>query len=497
MRPKKDGDMEVENEEESLEESLEENREVIEQSELDEAASEVDEVEEEEEEEEEIDDWHLYELCVLACEAGSDNEDIWDEIRAWYKETSPEDRAIAIDQRQHLTMRTALHEVCNHHNPPVDIIETLLECSLNGDVAKVVDQSAWIPLHIACNSETPAEVIQLLVDAYPEGAYQQDQKGRTPLHFLVIKDTQFTRNGDRDKFFSSFLKKEESFATKNMIKVAEILTTNPSFTPSPRNLNAVQAQNSAERVHDLINNMLPIHYACAYGIPTSVIKVLVTAYPESINVTDKFGRTPLHYSMRNADNSESPQRVQLLVDQDPNSTVSLQPRRYLARVVDMADNDGSLPIQQLSAKAVELEEQNEIGRENVIKCLNIYLNTKPLATAKFLTGLQTLPKWLKDTAVVNANVKTILNKKIAKRIPTMFLLLDGLFLIAIIIVFAITGRDFLEDYKEGLEKYDAEQCALMQGRSGRDAFSFFLYIGTSYFLIRGKKYIFYLYIFIE
>ena len=41
---------------------------------------------------------------------------------------------------------------------------------------------------------------------------------------------------------------------------------------------------------------LPIHYACATGADTAIIRILVEHYPESRTITDSRGRTPLHFA---------------------------------------------------------------------------------------------------------------------------------------------------------------------------------------------------------
>ncbi len=56
---------------------------------------------------------------------------------------------------------------------------------------------------------------------------------------------------------------------------------------------------------------LPIHYACAYGAGTQVIKSLAQAFPESKTTVDRKGRTPLHFALGTA-NSNSPAVVVLL-----------------------------------------------------------------------------------------------------------------------------------------------------------------------------------------
>jgi hypothetical protein len=56
---------------------------------------------------------------------------------------------------------------------------------------------------------------------------------------------------------------------------------------------------------------LPIHYACAFGADTEVIKSLAEAFPESKTTVDRKGRTPLHFALGTS-NSNSPAVVVLL-----------------------------------------------------------------------------------------------------------------------------------------------------------------------------------------
>jgi len=55
---------------------------------------------------------------------------------------------------------------------------------------------------------------------------------------------------------------------------------------------------------------LPIHYACASGSDTDVIKALAEAYPESKTTVDRRGRTPLHFAL--GDKPASPDVIFLL-----------------------------------------------------------------------------------------------------------------------------------------------------------------------------------------
>jgi Ankyrin repeats (3 copies) len=59
---------------------------------------------------------------------------------------------------------------------------------------------------------------------------------------------------------------------------------------------------------------LAIHYACACGADTAVIKALADSYPESKTTVDRRGRTPLHFALgnQNPDQLAAPAVVAIL-----------------------------------------------------------------------------------------------------------------------------------------------------------------------------------------
>jgi hypothetical protein len=57
---------------------------------------------------------------------------------------------------------------------------------------------------------------------------------------------------------------------------------------------------------------LPIHYACACGATSAVIKRLAEEFPESRTTVDRRGRTPLHFALGNPDQFTTPEVVAIL-----------------------------------------------------------------------------------------------------------------------------------------------------------------------------------------
>lgn len=79
---------------------------------------------------------------------------------------------------------TALHICCLGANPPPSfMVRALLYC--NRSAAREVDEGDRLPLHLIAASSGDVETMQLLVEEYPQGIYQVDVHGQTPLHLLI------------------------------------------------------------------------------------------------------------------------------------------------------------------------------------------------------------------------------------------------------------------------------------------------------------------------
>ena len=180
---------------------------------------------------------------------------------------------------------------------------------------------AHLPQHYATANGTDIEVVNLLLDAYPDSRLTTDKRGRTPLHFAL---------GNVD---------------------------NPP-TPQLVKLLAGKTGESAKWPDE--NKMLPIHYACAYGASVEVMEELIQAWEESIGKPDAKGRLPIHFALGNADRPNSAGVAQLLVSLSPGC-------------IDMHDSEKNLPLHLLSAKAAGVDVSKFMERENIKKCLNVYL----------------------------------------------------------------------------------------------------------------------------
>ncbi|KAL7536478.1 hypothetical protein ACHAXR_007201 [Thalassiosira sp. AJA248-18] len=350
-----------------------------------------------------------------------DPDECWGFVRQWLREHSIEETKEAVEFKGEFDT-TALHVACRNR-PPHDVVDIMLMAA--PDMIFWADSFGWLPLHYACANGAEIAVVQLLLDTYPDSKLTTDKRGRTPLHFA--------------------LGNVENPPTPPLVKLLAGKTGESAKWPDE-------------------NAMLPIHYACAYGATVDVLTVLIHAWEDSVQKTDAKGRTPLHFAMGNADRENSPHVVKLLLELSPGG-------------MDQIDAEKNLPLHLLSTKAESVGEEKFHTRDTIQKCLDIYLKTKPKTSIEFLTGIQKMPEWLRDIAVIHPTVQTMLNAKISSRFPTMILMLDFYFLGAVIGAFSITSRESLERRFNPLNETPKDRAVSAPLLSP-------LYIGAVYFLGR-------------
>jgi len=351
---------------------------------------------------------------------GEDQADqAWESIREWLTaHPSTQERQVAATYQGHHNT-AAIHLVCKFVDPPLDIVEALIAC--DPETVRWPDANGWLPLHHACANNASAQVLRCLVSAFPAGKTAQDTRDRTPLHFVFFRTDAATEEGAEDKGEDSG--DDDAF----------VGSSSPARTgvDSMADIVKLLRDTGAASLPDE-NGMLPMHYACAYGTSTAVLRALEAAYPESIIVRDKRGRTPLHLAMVNAHRSASPSVLRFLIR---NGTK--------LGIVDIPDNEGRLPLFIL-ASACRNRVLSESERTNAARCLTLYLDAGPRASAEFLNAMQVLPEWLRDDAVINTHVQSVLNAKIVQRWPTAIMLLDGYALLTLVVCFAITSREYIK-----------------------------------------------------
>jgi len=142
----------------------------------------------------------------------------------------------------HNTQFLPLHQACSS-NAPKELIIHLLEAYPKA--AKTRDSYyRRLPVHYACLKHEPEEVIRALDSQYPKGPMEPDLMGRIPLHYAIFE--------------------EETAVIEALI------------VEFPR----------GATIQDK-NGWLPLHVAARMGSPIHIIKKLIEIYPASINVLTK------------------------------------------------------------------------------------------------------------------------------------------------------------------------------------------------------------------
>jgi hypothetical protein len=358
----------------------------------------------------------FFQLCEVVLQpqtATSTETTRWGNIRRWFTDHRNRKERYTACVQQGVFSTTPLHIVCQHPNCPLDIVAAMLECTV--EIASWEDTNGWLPLHYACAKNIPFDVIRALLKAYPDGEVTQDKRMRTPLHFAFFKSgTEDTENGSKSSSTDA-VEPQDQLDDEDLARV-------------------VYSLEKATMVGDE-KGRLPLHFAAAYGTSRAALEALIDACPRSLSVKEDTGRTALHYAMANAHNDTSPCVLKCLLDNMDKVSI------------DDVDDDGNLPLHLLSLRAEGMHGETageKKVQENVIACLNMYLDASPKLSADILTALQSLPGWLRDNAVTHPHVQKILNNRITDRFPTSILLLDGYLYTLIVVCFSLASRSHIQ-----------------------------------------------------
>ena len=171
--------------------------------------------------------------------------------------------------------------------------------SASPDSIKIEDNDGRLPLHRACWSGASLNVLNFLIESYPEGIDHLNKKEETPLDILK-----------KNKY--------------------------------------------AEETDD--NGMLRLHHVCINGYSLHLVHFLIQAYPESTTVQDNDGNTPLQYLTKTA--SRVDKKGMLLLHREAarvrGLNVEILPILFQANpeAIRLQDNSGLIPIHHASLNQV-------------------------------------------------------------------------------------------------------------------------------------------------
>ena len=203
------------------------------------------------------------------------------------------------------------------------------------------DSAGDLPLHLACRERSSKSVIGILLSEEPQAAKVKDDEGRLPLHLAC-------RQGTPVQVVDSLI----------------ICYFRGSRTPDSYQL-------------------LPIHWACAQNASPAVVEALLRANPDSVDLKDKWGRTPL--SLAQASTNSDKEKIIEALSKDPSywNTNLAEEMEALTQKLEISTKKGKESEKKLNdfekeaerkiheleeeseMKVKELEEQNETLKEEI------------------------------------------------------------------------------------------------------------------------------------
>ena len=223
---------------------------------------------------------------------------------------------------------TTLHRILQDRNPPIDIIKTLIKYA--PEALQMSDDLYRLPIHKACDSGKliSCEVIQTLVKSYSESVKVIDSSGCLPLHYAILRRASLE--------IVNFLIDCYPEGVTNQYRIQK---RTPLYYLNERNYVIMMDE----------SGMLLLHHACKKNeFSADLVRVLVKAYPESWTIPDYYGKTPKQYLIESASRKDERGMVLLHRQAVHIKGLSVQSLNILhdayPEAIQMQDNSGLLPI---------------------------------------------------------------------------------------------------------------------------------------------------------
>jgi len=263
-------------------------------------------------------------------------------VRQSKKKKKPKNRDISLRSRSHDVITEK--EVDFEHRSPLYcyIVKRDWEAAIKRCKKAPEEASIWIvtkglkgnlrflPLHKACVLRAPLDLIENLIQAYPEGVSCEDHDGWIPIHCASYTGA--------SEIIEALLKVYSS-----------------------------GAQNKDDK------GLLPLHYACMKGVDPKIIELLILSYPAAVTIKDNAGRLPIYYTitkgrsiiafelllntnanvLKITDASNRTLLHQVCMEKRLDGKIILKLLEYYPDSSQIQDEDGNLPIHILCQKKEE------------------------------------------------------------------------------------------------------------------------------------------------
>ena len=188
-----------------------------------------------------------------------------------------------------------LHYAC-FYKTKLAVVKLLVNANPEG--LNVKSKAGWLPLHLAA-MQNQHHLLDYLIEQHPESISEEDNKGKTALDYA----TRYTRNESvailsMAAAIRKLRRRQYSDVEKRLMKgVHSLYSTSQSLwgTTTMEHLEALIDLNPhLLTTPDNDYGRLPIHFAVEYGAPSDLCAQLIHRNSKALQLQDKYGLLPIH-----------------------------------------------------------------------------------------------------------------------------------------------------------------------------------------------------------
>jgi ankyrin repeat protein len=255
------------------------------------------------------------------------------------------------------------------------------------------DECDRLPLHIAVRCGASSDIIVMLLKAYPKGAQIQDYQGDLPLHCVpwAVLSTELFNQLLKAYTNAAKIKNKQGkiplhCACKRYFNKTSLMSVDLLISAYPEAIN-VKDNDGFSPPHYLSyylqyidnyrhkNNRFLLHMAIRNNCSKHLVTLLVRGFPHLCLKRDKHGKIPLHYACEGK-TANFVFYIMTLLDSSPDSLhvedrQRRTPRQVLSNTLSLADENKMLPLHHLAASSASLS----------VESLQLFVNVYPESIA--------------------------------------------------------------------------------------------------------------------
>jgi len=181
-----------------------------------------------------------------------------------------------------------MHLMCARRKTPLSIIEQLVVANPSA-LKQQESQGNRLPLHICLFKGSTPDIVQYVLQQYPQAVYHADSEGNLPLHYAAMYACPQIWNLILQANPEGVKKANEKLKYPLHLMCARYFDRHDVTRDQVKS--CLDANPAAIRVPDAWGR-LPLHLACQGHARKDVIQVLVEVYPEALLQADSSKDTP-------------------------------------------------------------------------------------------------------------------------------------------------------------------------------------------------------------